>query len=427
MQLQQCFATIARVAARGFGLTAAWTAAMLFLVPASADPASDYRIGPGDVLEIAVFESPGLSGQFRVGADGSVGYPLLGRIALAGKTLSQAETVLQADIGAHVVLPAPPTVTISSYAPVLATGAVERPGPYEFRPGMIALELVALAGGLRSGPSGSGGAVDLIAADQRLTELRMARFVELVRRERLLAEIGDRPLDLSGVPEGLVPPDQRRTMIANEQALFETRNAILAGQKRALEAQRESFDVEIAALEESIALRDEEIDLLEREVGVQQGLFDRGLSVQSKVLDLKREFSSIRREAVEARSFLARAQQRRLQIDQQLHDLTDARMRENVEMLRETDIALARLDEQIGSAWSIVGDLRQRLNDPALATEQGPELSIVREVDGARAIVSADAFSVLEPRDILRVDARVATRTGGAASLPVAAAARPVD
>lgn len=407
-----------RRACARIGRVAAAFLALAILDGAAAQEGAAYRVGTGDVLQIVVYENPALTGEFGVGADGTIGYPLLGRVPVGGRTLEEVGDLLERDVLQQVPVSAPPMVTIARYAPVFIVGDVERSGPYEFRPGMIALELIALGGGMRRASLRERGMSELIAAEQRLNDLRLSRFTQIALRTRLIAETEGTPLDLSGMPDGLVSPEARRQIVANEQALFDTRSRILDGQIRALAAQRTSFDLEIASLEESIGIRDEEIELLEREVAVQQGLFDRGLSVQSKVLDLKREFSVIRREAVEAQSFLARAQQRRLEIDQRVQELLDIRARENAEALREVDIALARLDDEIGAAWAMLSELRRVLNDPAISRPQAAEFTIVRDQDGTRTVVPADLFSELQPRDILRIDSDPASTAARLAAQP---------
>ena len=65
-------------------------------VPPPAKEARDefvraYRIGPGDLLELRVFEVEGLSQTVRVEEDGTITLPLLGRVMVKG--LTQEEVV----------------------------------------------------------------------------------------------------------------------------------------------------------------------------------------------------------------------------------------------------------------------------------------------------------------------------------------------
>ena len=51
-----------------------------------------YIIGPGDVLDLKLFDAPELSGPLEVLNDGSVALPLVGSVVLSGLTLQQASS-----------------------------------------------------------------------------------------------------------------------------------------------------------------------------------------------------------------------------------------------------------------------------------------------------------------------------------------------
>src|SRR5688500_13314886 len=56
----------------------------------SAAPAT-YQIGATDVLGIKVFGEEALSNNFTVDSDGSITFPLLGRVQVGGKTTREIE------------------------------------------------------------------------------------------------------------------------------------------------------------------------------------------------------------------------------------------------------------------------------------------------------------------------------------------------
>src|SRR5690606_22561720 len=143
----------------------------LSLLPAAAQSAAEpYRVGAGDVLAVMVYGETGLSGEFTVSPDGTIAYPILGNVPVAG--LTSAEIAGRVDKALADYVPAPAvTATVARYAPVFIVGDVERPGRYEYRPGMTALELVALGGGVRRTPA-DGGAW-LVAARQEYTDLEL--------------------------------------------------------------------------------------------------------------------------------------------------------------------------------------------------------------------------------------------------------------
>ncbi len=101
----------------------------------------EYRIAPGDVLTITVWEHPELtipSGSFRsaeeggnvVKADGSVFYPYAGELAVSGLTTGEVQTLLQNRLGSVIKRPQI-DVRVASFESqkVYISGSVQKPGP----------------------------------------------------------------------------------------------------------------------------------------------------------------------------------------------------------------------------------------------------------------------------------------------------------
>ncbi len=108
----------------------------------------EYRLGPGDVIRIAVFGNSDLSTRVTVRPDGRVTLPLLNEITVQGKTVNQVTT--EVTEGYHrFVQDARVAVVIEevhSYR-VFVTGRVARPGDFESRTAVTVVQALALAGG----------------------------------------------------------------------------------------------------------------------------------------------------------------------------------------------------------------------------------------------------------------------------------------
>src|SRR5580704_6999394 len=63
---------------------------------------AEYRLNVGDVLEISVATVPELQRRLRINLDGSITFPLLGTVAVAGLTPSQAQVKIQAGLAARI-------------------------------------------------------------------------------------------------------------------------------------------------------------------------------------------------------------------------------------------------------------------------------------------------------------------------------------
>ncbi|EHA62419.1 polysaccharide export protein [Synechococcus sp. WH 8016] len=138
-----------------------------------------YIIGPGDVLELRLFDSPELSGQLEVLNDGSVPLPLIGSVRLTGLTLQQAtvwvktlmgQELLRPDLQLRVVKPRPIRVAL--------VGQVERPGIYS----LSVSETVSTEGGPSTSVSGLPTVVDAIQKAGGITQKANLRDVQLQRR-----------------------------------------------------------------------------------------------------------------------------------------------------------------------------------------------------------------------------------------------------
>lgn len=121
--------------------------------PASLAPgaSSDHRVGPNDLLDIAVFEAPELDRTVRVSGQGYVSLPLLGEIPAAGRTSRELEVAIQERLRAEYVLDPHVSVQVSEIQSrsVSVVGAVNRPGIYQVTgTGRTLLDVLALAGGL---------------------------------------------------------------------------------------------------------------------------------------------------------------------------------------------------------------------------------------------------------------------------------------
>ena len=111
---------------------------------------SNYRLGSGDVISIQVLGEEDLRREkIRLSDAATISYPILGEIRLLGKTVSELETLIRTGLTGRYLVNPQVTVTIVEYRSFYINGQVEKPGGYQYIPGLTVRKAVSLAGGFR--------------------------------------------------------------------------------------------------------------------------------------------------------------------------------------------------------------------------------------------------------------------------------------
>ena len=119
--------------------------------PGNGQASATIKIGPGDLLEITVFDVPEMAQQVRVGADGKAELELLGNTALAGLTAQEAAETIARELRDREFLRRPQVnVLVKEFASqgVSVMGEVQHPGVYQVLGTRSLLDVISMAGGL---------------------------------------------------------------------------------------------------------------------------------------------------------------------------------------------------------------------------------------------------------------------------------------
>lgn len=110
----------------------------------------DTTVGTGDVFDVRVFGEEELTGDYRVGQDGTIDFPFIGRIVVSGLEPGAIATLITTQLreGNYLVQPHV-SVLVREYNSkrVSVLGAVRTPGTYPLRSGMGVVEAIGMAGG----------------------------------------------------------------------------------------------------------------------------------------------------------------------------------------------------------------------------------------------------------------------------------------
>jgi polysaccharide export outer membrane protein len=107
-----------------------------------------YRIGPEDILDVAVWRDPDLSKTLAVRPDGFISLPIVGEVRADGKTPSELAAEIKKRLSPYVQQP---NVTVIvrevNSSRVFVTGEVAHPGAFPLKGRVSLLQAIALAGG----------------------------------------------------------------------------------------------------------------------------------------------------------------------------------------------------------------------------------------------------------------------------------------
>ena len=122
---------------------------------ASAPAKSDamLRVGPGDLLEVKVFDSPELTQNVRVDDLGDASFSFIGRLQVANLTTDQVQNVIAMNLTeGNFLLHPQVSVLIQEYGTqrVSVLGAVQKPGVYPVLGSRTLLDIISSAGGTTS-------------------------------------------------------------------------------------------------------------------------------------------------------------------------------------------------------------------------------------------------------------------------------------
>jgi polysaccharide biosynthesis/export protein len=114
------------------------------------------QIAEGDLLDVVIFDTPELSGRFRVNLKGDILLPLAGTLHVAGMTLAEiTEAVSQRYKDAKILVAPEVTVFVAEFTrrTITITGEVRVPGVFPIAAPRTLTDTLAMAGGLNDNAS----------------------------------------------------------------------------------------------------------------------------------------------------------------------------------------------------------------------------------------------------------------------------------
>jgi polysaccharide export outer membrane protein/exopolysaccharide production protein ExoF len=392
---------------------------------AVAQPIDAYRLGPLDKVRIRAFEWRASrdevydwkainSDSYTIGAGGLLSVPLIGQVRASGLQTAELAKVIGERLKQRLGLVEAPDVSVevTNFRPFYIVGDIQKPGEYEYRPGLSILQSISLAGGLLRTEEGAAARVrrDLITTQGDLNVFDNEHRVLLVRKARLEAE-------MTNMAELPVPVElQARNadpavaaLIQQEQIFFHTRKKSYDSQITALEKLRAFLEKETASLGAQLKTHQRQTQLVQQELDSISGLYKKGLSIAPRKLGLERNVAQLDGERIKLEMELARANQEVSKISISIADLRNRRLNEVSAELQLTQTRLAEIGQRTQTAQHLLRETTAstpRLllisNDPT--GRSSIKYTIVRSVGGQATEIAATESTELMPGDSVKVD-----------------------
>ncbi len=136
---------------RSFFLILAWLTLALVPGMARAQAGAEYRLGPGDIVRITVYNNPDLTTEAQITQQGRITFPLIGEVQIGGIEKGQAEQIIARRLGeGGFVLKPQVNVLVLGFKSqqISVLGQVNRPGKYPIEQASTLADLLAIAGGI---------------------------------------------------------------------------------------------------------------------------------------------------------------------------------------------------------------------------------------------------------------------------------------
>ncbi|MGE0025311.1 MAG: polysaccharide biosynthesis/export family protein, partial [Hyphomicrobium sp.] len=219
--------------------------------PASED---SVEIKAAERLQIRFQGHPDLTGEYRIGSDGTISVPVIGRIAVGAMKAAELETALAERVARFTGREAFVTVEVTEYKPVFVAGHVAKSGAFPWRPGMNVLQAVTLAGGTAQSVGETGELERL----QKAVANQARNLASLARLDAEWNEASE--IAMPAALLALVGRDEAEKLIKAQTSEIVSRNASLAAKRMALKTALDTSNLELEALNQQSKRVKEQLD-----------------------------------------------------------------------------------------------------------------------------------------------------------------------
>lgn len=172
---------------------------------APSEPISDYRIGPGDQLQVFVWEHDDLTVLVPVRPDGRISTPLVEDMVAEGKTPTELADDIEATLAEYVRAPVVSVIVqqfVGQFSKqIRVVGQAENPQALSYREGITLLDVMIEVGGLTEFAAGNKSKIVRREGGSQ-TEMRV-RLSDLMKKGMIDKNVAMRPGDVLIIPESV--------------------------------------------------------------------------------------------------------------------------------------------------------------------------------------------------------------------------------
>lgn len=395
-------------------------AGTVMLAPQAGQAA--YRLAPGDSLAIEAVSVPEMKASSVISVDGQVSMPLVGQVQVAGLTLAEAQSKIQALLPTKefrrrtnegrefpvILSPSEITVTVDEYRPVYLNGDVAQPGEQKFKPGMTVRQAVSLAGGF-----------DLLRFKMdnpflQLSELREKHnraWVQYARQQAVIARLraeldGKKDIDDRAMKDTPLAPSMTAELLDVERGILKTKNLDASKEKAYLTAAAQKEGDRVRVLTEQESREKEGVQADADEFKRSQDLYERGTIPTNRLTESRRSLLLSSTRALQTTATRAATEREKDTFDYRLQRVDEARRLAVMKELQEANVQLAEIRsilQNTSEQLRYTGMVRSQL---VRGLDGDPTVVIVRKdvKDGKKVQrITASNDTELQPGDVVEI------------------------
>lgn len=387
-------------------------AGAIALIPTAA--LADYKLQPGDTLEVSVPGIPDFRQRLLIGVDGEVNLALVGTVQVSGLSIQQAQDIIAGSLTSkqyrqgtadgreitHLIQADQVFVSLAEYRPIYVYGDVARPGEYIFRPGMTVRQAVAVAGGYSAAQVRIANPL-MEAADFRSEYKALwAQFAtEQARIWRLRTELGEEVEHVENVP---VPEALAERLKQTATAHIEARLSDSEKDKELLRRAVEEINLQLGLLSEKKKKDEEGSKADTDDYESVRMLLQKGLAPTTRLSEARRAVLMSSTQLLDTIVQASNIERQRGEYVRQMNKIDSERQIAALGELQVAYMNLAQISARLeGTAQKLA--LTGQAQSTLLIAAGRPEITVHREREqGAETLPGSEDLG-LAPGDVVEV------------------------